>query len=132
MKKIISLLFIILILTGCATQRAYRPSSPPPGEFIRAQGVGKAPKETINPEQAALLAREMAKTDAMNKLREKVQTVPVRGNLSVEQCISRNPSIRPRVESVIQSAKILSEHQDPNGFWVEIAIRYADLKAACK
>lgn len=134
MKKIIlGFLVIVSVLTGCATEQAYRPASPPPpGEFIRAQGIGKAPKDATSPEQAMLLAREMAKTDAMNKLREKVQTLPVRGGLSVEQCISRKPSLRPGVEEVIQGARVISEHQDANGFWVEISIRYADLKSACQ
>ena len=132
-KNILGLLLIISILSGCATQQAYRPASPPPQtEFIRSQGVGKSPKDVTSPQQGMLLAREMAMTDAMNKLRDKVQTIPVRGGLSVEQCISRNPSLRPKIESVIQSAKVISEHQDPNGFWIEISIRYADLKSACK
>ena len=131
-RLVIGLILIAFIVSGCATTRSYRPASPIPGEFIRAIGVGKSPKDAINPQQGDFLAREMAKTQAMNHLREKIQTIPVRGGLTVEQCIQRHPAIRSRVENIIQSAKIISDHMEKDGAWVEISIRYSDLKAACQ
>ncbi len=90
------------------------------------------PRNVTDPQQGEFLAREMAKTQAMNHLREKIQTIPVRGGLTVEQCIRKDARIRPRVENVIQSAKILSEQFEKGGAWAEISIRYSDLKAACQ
>jgi hypothetical protein len=136
MKNHIAYLLLgMVILSGCQTtqsQRSYRPATPVVGEFIRVDGTGKTPSNATSPQQAEILAREMAKTQAMNRLRERIQTVPVKGGLTLEQCIRKTPSLRPKVENVIQSARIISEHMEKGGAWVEISIRYSDLKSACQ
>jgi len=134
MKKLIALIALILFvsfLVSCATS----PSPPPRPLFIRATGYGAPPplKPGATPAQVRLMAERAAKADAYRNLLERVKGVRIEGETTVQDFIARNDVIRTRVDGVLRGARVISSRVMPDKTYeVELEVRVADIRAACK
>ena len=134
MKKLIALIALILFvsfLVSCATS----PSLSPGPLFIRATGYGAPPplKPGTTPAQVQLLAQRTAQVDAYRNLAERIKGVRIEGETTVRDFIATHDMIRTRVDAVIRGARIVSSRVLPDKTYeVEIEVRVADIRAACK
>jgi hypothetical protein len=128
---VIALISFVAILVSCETSPDYRSDA----AFIRAAGYGAPPplRPGVPPGQVRLMAERAAKADAYRNLLERVKGVRVEGETTVQDYIARNDVIRTRVDGVLRGARIIRSRVMPDKTYeVELEVRIADLRAACK
>ena len=128
---VIALISFVAILVSCETSPGYLSDA----AFIRATGYGAPPpiKPGASPGQVRLMAERAAKADAYRNLLERVKGVRIESETTVQDFIARNDVIRTRVDGVLRGARVISSRVMPDKTYeVELEVRIADIRAACK
>ncbi|HDQ41964.1 MAG TPA: hypothetical protein ENN39_13185 [Desulfonatronum sp.] len=100
------------------------------GNVLRAEGFGLPPSDPgMHPTERQLLARRAAQADAMRNLAERVNGVQVTGDTVVQDFITRSDTVRTRVRTFLQNARIVAERPLPDGgYQVEVEMELEPLR----
>lgn len=78
-------------------------------------GMGIAPPNAVNSEQARMLARRAAVVDGYRQMAEIIKGVSVTSETTVENMMVLSDATRTRVEATIKGARVTSEQMTPGG-----------------
>ncbi len=113
--------FIALFtFSGCVVVPAGPPPQPNPvvawqNITLRATGSGAPPGRSVNAAQARLMAVRAAKLDALRNLLEQAYGVNISARSHVRDFITKNDSIKSRVDAYIRGAKVVHTIQHEDG-----------------
>lgn len=83
--------------------------------LLKATGSGIAPPNSVNPVQARLMALRAAKVDAMRNLAEQVSHVTIISDTRIQDFVTKNDTIKARVDSFIKGAWVSEERELADG-----------------
>lgn len=115
---------LIVFVTGCYVA----PIQPTPSAqwvpvTLTATGGGAPPARSVNQAQARLLTERAAKVDALRNLLEEAYGVTIHSNTTVREYITKNDTIRARVDAYIRGARVIDKrYLDDGGVEVEMEI----------
>jgi curli biogenesis system outer membrane secretion channel CsgG len=84
-------------------------------KIFRAQGIGIPSPKHKNPTLARSMAVRAAKGVAMRNLVEKIYAVQVSSQTTIKDMVAQDDSIRLRLNSTIQGARVIDQRQLPDG-----------------
>lgn len=135
------LIFIVLLFSGLCAQSMVKPASSSKPVYINshpsadkkikivknvvekhyvtkeyyATGVGVAPKNTISPAQAMVLAQRAAMLDAYRQLSETLYGVTINGHDMVQNSLVQNSIISSDVNAILRNAVVV-KREFKNGY----------------
>jgi len=83
--------------------------------LLKATGSGIPPPGSVNPAQARLMALRAAKVDAMRNLAEQVSAVNIISETNIQDFVTKNDTIKARVDSFIKGAWVSEERELADG-----------------
>jgi len=84
-------------------------------KLLKATGSGIPPPGSVNPAQARLMALRAAKVEAMRNLAEQVSGVTIVADTSIQDFVTKNDTIKSRVDSFIKGAWVSEERELADG-----------------
>lgn len=83
--------------------------------LLKATGSGIPPPGSVNPAQARLMALRAAKVDALRNLAEQVSGVAIISETRIQDFVTKNDTIKTRVDSFIKGAWVSEERELADG-----------------